>query len=151
MDLHSKIQKDPTDVNLKLSLSISKNTSVVQTSVEEPVELENIPEFIKILQQIPIDMIKTDPPSEDEIKNVLKKLKNGKAANDITAEIFKYAHQSPELIAEMEKLFDIIWKTYEIPQSFRHSKLIALWKGASKGSPKNPKTYKRPSSGIHPM
>ena len=107
------------------------------TSVEEPVELENIPEFIKILQQIPIDMIKIDPPSEDEIKNVLKKLKNGKSANDIPAEFFKYAHQSPELIAEMEKLFAIIWKTYEIPQSFRHSKLIALWKGASKGSPKN--------------
>ena len=50
------------------------------TSVEEPVELENIPEFINILQQIPIDMIKTDPPSEDQIKNVLKRLKNGKSA-----------------------------------------------------------------------
>ena len=75
-------------------------------------------------------------------KMFFKKLKNGKSANDIPAEFFKYAHQSPELIAEMEKLFAIIWKTYEIPQSFRHSKLIALWKGASKGSPKNPKTYR---------
>ena len=81
------------------------------TSVEEPAELKNIPEFIKILQQKPIDKIKTDPPSEDEIKKVLKRLKNGKSANDIPAEFFKYAHQSPELIAEMEKLIAIIWKT----------------------------------------
>ena len=42
----------------------------------------------------------------------------------------------------MENIFAIIWKTYEIPQSFRHSKLIALWKGASKGSTKNPKPYR---------
>ena len=83
------------------------------TSVEEPIELENIPELIKILQQIPIDMIKTDP-LEDEIKNVLKRLKYGKSANNISAEFFKYAHQSPELIAEMEQLFAIIWKTYGI-------------------------------------
>ena len=42
----------------------------------------------------------------------------------------------------MMKLFTEIWQTYEIPQSFRQSKLIALWKGVSKGSPKDPKTYR---------
>ena len=42
----------------------------------------------------------------------------------------------------MMKLFSIIWETHEIPQSFKHSKLIALWKGTSKGSPKDPKTYR---------
>ena len=81
-----------------LGKHLKKHFSLM-TSVEEPVE----PEFIKILQQIPIDMIKTDPPSEDEIKKVLKRLKNSKSANDIPAKFFKYAHQSPELIAEMEK------------------------------------------------
>ena len=58
------------------------------TSVEEPVELENIPELLNILQQIPIDMIKTDP-LEYKIKNALKRLKYSKSANNISAEFFK--------------------------------------------------------------
>ena len=62
-------------------------------------ELQEIPEFIKVLQQISIDSIKITPPDEVEIKNVLKRLKNGKSANDIPAEFFKYAKESPELIA----------------------------------------------------
>jgi hypothetical protein len=60
----------------------------------------------------------------------------------IPAESFKYSRQSPSLLSEMMKLLSVIWQTYEIPQSFRHSKLIALWKGLSKGSPKDPKTYR---------
>ena len=110
----------------------------MNSPIAEPTELQEIPEFIKVLQQISIDSIKITPPDEVEIKNVLKRLKNGKSANDIPAEFFKYAKESPELIAEMMKLFSIIWETHEIPQSFKHS----LWKGTSKGSPKDPKTYR---------
>ena len=125
-----------------LLISTTKKHFGLESHIEDPIELKEIPEFIKVLQQIPIDSIKTVPPDETEITDVLKKLKNGKSANDIPAEFFKYARQSPSLLTEMMKLLSVIWQTYEIPSSFRHSKLIALWKGLSKGSPKDPKTYR---------
>ena len=36
----------------------------------------------------------------------------------------------------------MIWKEKQTPRSWSHSKLIALWKGAAKGSNKDPKAYR---------
>ena len=69
-------------------------------------------------------------------------MKNGKASNDIPAEFYKYAATSNALISELETMLQQIWNTKEIPISWGHSKLIALWKGASKGSAKDPSTYR---------
>ena len=44
--------------------------------------------------------------------------------------------------SEMVKLFETIWKTIKIPESWGHSKLVALWKGPSKESQKEPKSYR---------
>lgn len=68
--------------------------------------------------------------------SVLKILKHGKAANDVPAEFYKYAIASDGLLLELEILFKTIWDTHKIPNTWRHSKLIALWKGAGKGSRK---------------
>ena len=82
------------------------------------------------------------PPTKNEIISTLKTLKNGKASNDLPAEFFKYAVTSEGLIMELESLLKIIWQTQQVPTSWGHSKLIALWKGAAKGSSKDPSTYR---------
>jgi hypothetical protein len=109
---------------------------------EDPIELNDIPDFIKKLQDVKPDTIKTIPPDEEEIRKVLTKMKNGKAACDIPAEYFKYAVESKELIDEMKMLLETIWKTLKIPTIWGHSKLISAWKGAAKGSVKDPKAYR---------
>ena len=43
---------------------------------------------------------------------------------------------------EIEKLYRTIWLTNKIPKSWRHSKLIAIWKGASKGAADNPTAFR---------
>ena len=109
---------------------------------DEPVELVDIPVFIKKLQNVSINGIKTSSPDKDELRKVLKKLKNGKAANDIPAEFLKYAESSDEFINEMHSLFTSIWTTHAMPTTWGHTKLAALWKGASKGSVKDPAAYR---------
>ena len=109
---------------------------------DDPIELSEIPDFIKKLQQVKIDDIKTAPPDHDELREVLKKLKNGKAANDIPAEYLKYAANSNELISEMESLYNTIWRTQLIPKFWGHTKLASLWKGTAKGSIEDPKAYR---------
>ena len=39
------------------------------------------------------------------------------------------------------KLYESIWETNAIPKSWGHSKLVAIWKGPSKGKVEDPKTY----------
>ena len=46
------------------------------------------------------------------------------------------------MICEIHRLFRDIWETCNVPSSWTHSKLVSLWKGASKGSPTDPKTYR---------
>ena len=69
-------------------------------------------------------------------------MKNGKASTDAPSEFFKYAADSVELLNEVHHLLNDIWESQTIPNSWTHSKLVALWKGASKGSPSDPKTYR---------
>ena len=42
----------------------------------------------------------------------------------------------------MIKLYQTVWRTNKIPTQWGHTKLVAIWKGASKGSSKNPETYR---------
>ena len=113
-----------------------------ETTEKDPIELEEAPEFVSKLQLITVDTIKKGPPDIGEIQSVIKKLKNGKATNDLPTEMLKYAITSEALMLEMENLFTTIWQSHRIPTSWGHSKLVALWKGASKGSIKDPKAYR---------
>lgn len=112
-----------------------------QNHEDAPIELNITPEYIKILQNVRDD-INHAPPNTQEIKEVLKSLKNGKASTDVPSEFFKYASDSNELQLEIHHIFSEIWKTHTIPTIWTHSKLVALWKGASKGSASDPKAYR---------
>ena len=40
---------------------------------DDPIELNEIPEYLKVLQDIQTDGINTNPPGEDEIRHVVRK------------------------------------------------------------------------------
>ena len=43
---------------------------------------------------------------------------------------------------EIVRLFTTIWRSKYIPKEWGHSKLVCLWKGPSKGSAKDPSSYR---------
>ena len=108
---------------------------------EWPGELRTAPDFIKHLRDLPED-IDTEPPAYEELKETINKLKNGKAANDVPATLIKIASQKNAFIKEMEVLYKEVWETLEVPTSWSHTKLVAIWKGASKGKAEDPTTYR---------
>ena len=108
----------------------------------EPPELEDIPEVIHKLQDISTDCIKTGPPDMAELKTVIQKLKNGKSANDISIDFIKHALDCNHFAIELLKLYQTVWSTNMIPKDWGHTKLVALWKGPSKGKPDDPSTYR---------
>ena len=101
----------------------------IEEDINEPFELNEAPEFVKELQRIDINGINTSPSNFDEIRHILKNLKNSKAANDIPGEYLEYAENSDKIIGEMDKLYRPIWITNGIPKSWGHSKLVTIWKG----------------------
>ena len=107
-----------------------------------PPELENIPEVIRKLQDIKTDGIKTGPPDMAELRNVIRKLKSGKSANDISIDFIKHALDCNHFAMELLKLYQTVWTTNMIPKDWGHSKLVALWKGPSKGKADDPSTYR---------
>ena len=99
-------------------------------------------DFIDLLQEIPCESINSNPPNEDELTDTIKSLKRGKAATDIPTEYMKAAIQNKQFLKETVQLYQTIWKTHSIPKSWGHSKLVAIWKGASKGSVTDEKAYR---------
>ena len=109
---------------------------------KDPIELESAPEFIETLQNISTNDIKTGPPDESEIINVVKKLKDGKSASDVPTIFIKCALDCSEFKAELVRLFATIWLTKACPRNWGHSKLVTLWKGPTKGKADDPSTYR---------
>ena len=72
--------------------------------------------------------------------STIRKLKNGKAASDVPSIFIKSAMKNKKFQNEMIKLYQTVWRTNKIPTQWGHTKLVAIWKGASKGSSKNPET-----------
>ena len=107
----------------------------------DPIELVNAPEFLHGLRNVPVNFSSL-PPSKSEIIHTLKNMKNGKASNDLPAEYLKYAIDSIEVIEELHKLYKLVWQTQLIPTKWRHSKLITIWKGPSKGKADDPTAYR---------
>lgn len=126
----------------KLKKYFEKHFSHSAINNPEPDELTNTPQFIRALQTKSFDHINMQPPDKKEIKSTLNSLKNGKSSSDIPAEFIKYASSSECLLSELHELLHQIWTTQNVPASWGHSKLIALWKGSSKGSAKDPSTYR---------
>ena len=110
--------------------------------VEDPIELNEVPEYLKALQNVQTDGIKTGPPGKDEIRYVIRKQKTGKATNDVPMAYIKHSMGIKVFVEEICKLYTTIWQTKMIPTSWGHSKLVTLWKGPSKGKIDDPKTYR---------
>ena len=136
-DTKHKSGCDPEDLKKHFTSHFNK-----KIAIDEPIELREIPDVIKQLQQIKVDGIKTSAPDFDEVYGILTKLQNGKSSNDLPAGFLKYATGSRDLINELVNLYKTLWETREIPLFWAHSKLVALWKGSSKGTKKDPKAYR---------
>ena len=80
------------------------------------------------------------PPGIDEVKGVIRKLKNNKASLDIPAEVFKIAVESPGFANAISVFYQSIWLDGEVPDLFGHSEINALWKG--KGVYTQPKYWR---------
>ena len=131
----------------KLKTHFSQHFNPTFTSSTEPEELKNLPKHMQHLQSISTESIQNNVPDKQEIIKALKKLKNGKAANDIPSELLKYAVDCEPLLTELERLVGIVWKTETTPSMWSHTKLVALWKGTAKGSSKDPSEYRGPQIG----
>ena len=102
---------------------------------------DNPPEFLQSLLTISQHhKINNEPPSAPEIKQVLSKFKNGKAANDIPPELLKYARNSKTFLDELTKVLNEIWTTSTVPKTWGLARLTCLYK--NKGSRKDPKMYR---------
>ena len=136
-EIKKKPQCDPNNLKEYFMKHFNK-----PTTNDDPIEISNAPEFIKDLNNIKCTDMKTDPPDLEELCNTIKKLKNGKAAIDIPTAYVKCAMKCQEFQIEMVNLYETIWKTNTIPNNWGHSKLVTIWKGASKGSCTDPKAYR---------
>ena len=110
--------------------------------IDDPIELMEVPEYLKALQDAQTADINTGPPAEYEIRNIIRKQKTGKATNDVPMEYIKHSMGIKLFVEEICKLYTTIWQTKMIPSSWSHSKLVTLWKGPSKGKIDDPKTYR---------
>ena len=94
-------------------------TTKVSDQNETPRELNSIPSFIELLQDNE-DNINQEPPTIEEIKKVLKSMKNGKASTDAPFESFKYATNSLELLNGVHHLLNGFGQSQTIPNSWTH-------------------------------
>ena len=107
-----------------------------------PIELTEAPKFINDLQYTNCVDINTDAPDTEELYSTIQLMKNRKAANDVPLEYIKSAMKCKEFRSELVKLYNTIWETKMLPSKWGHTKLVTIWKGASKGSSTDPKAYR---------
>ena len=114
-----------------------------QTTIKDtPIELTEAPVFLSSLQAIPENIMATTPPDKNELLSTIKSMKSGKTANDVPTAYIKCATESDAFMDEMVNLYKTVWQTNTIPRKWGHSKLVTIWKGASKGSINDPKAYR---------
>ena len=136
--IYDKQQCDP----LKLKEYFAQHFSGKELK-GSPDEFENVPDFVTHLQAISEkNKIDTSPPGKHELYLIIKKLKSGKAANDIPIEYMKCALENPLFLSEMVELYRTVWETWLVPANWGHSKLVATWKGAAKGRRDDPAAYR---------
>ena len=93
------------------------------TLEHDPIEMEDIPVFMKTLQNISTGSdTRVGPPDELELINVIKNLKDGKSASDIPTTFIKHALGSRDFVVEIVKLYETIWETKTVPREWGHSK-----------------------------
>ena len=108
----------------------------------EPIELDQLPDTIKKLQEIPTLNMRSGPPDKEELLKVIRKIKNSNSASDTPITFIKHALNSNEFTSELLRLYETAWVTKAIPKEWGHSKLITIWKGPGKGKQEDPSTYR---------
>jgi len=109
-----------------------------------PPEMQDTPEFIRILQDSTVEMV-GDPPTNAEIHLAIKQLNNGKSSLDVESEILKCSLAIPNMINTLYSYFKLIWLNKEIPEQWTMSRITPIWKG--KGSANDPSKYRAISIG----
>ena len=120
-----------------------KNHFNVPLTLNEPKEItNNAPNFITKLQAIGIDYINTEPPAMEEIELVVKSQKGGKSGYYLPTEYLTRAIECENIMKDLVTVFNNIWKTGTVPNSWCHTKLKTIWKGAAKGKITNPEAHR---------
>ena len=107
-----------------------------------PEELIGTHDFNPPLSRNPTRTINVEAPTFSELEKILKKLKGGKSANDIIPAFIKCSLESEEMMYELLNLYKSVWETKIVPEKWGLSRLVALWKGASKGKITDPTAYR---------
>ena len=142
---NSIITKKPQPIQCPgLKSHFMKHFNPDHSHLSTPIEIDDPPEFIKVLQSNNPEINNAKPTSE-EILNAIKQLNNGKSSLDIEAEIVKLATTMPSFMSSLERYFAIIWKTKEIPKKWSISRITAIWK--RKGNAMDPSKYRAISIG----
>ena len=143
---HDKtILKKPKPIQCPgLSSHFSKHFNPDHTLLTTPEEIEQPPDFIKVLQDCNNDIIRT-PPTSEEINKATNQLNSGKSATDIESEVLKCAQPIPQFKDCLEQYFHLIWTKKEIPDQWRISRITPIWK--NKGSANDPTKYRGISIG----
>ena len=135
-NLHNDKRCDPGKLKEFFREHFNKNLDF-----EIPMEVENA-QFINVLKEIPNSLIDSSPPEAEEVLKTIKSLKQGKSAVDVPTEYIKVAIENKKFLNEIVQLYQTVWKTKSIPKQWGHSKLVAIWKGAAKGSVTDEKAYR---------
>jgi len=135
-DIKSNSKCDPTKLKEYFKKHFCQDMD--ETS---PIETINS-DLVKLLQENSNEPMNTRAPDANEILQVLRSLKKGKAATDLPVEYIKVAINNKKFLDETVELYQTIWNTHAIPKSWSHSKLVAIWKGASKGNKDDPAAYR---------
>ena len=117
-----------------------------QSEAIPPEELtDNLPGFIRELQIISTrSPINLEVPSIELIQTHLRKLKSGKASNDVDPELLKKC-ENPIMLQVIHRMITNLWSTMDLPTTWGNSRLKTLWKG--KGSKSDPSKYRGLSIG----
>ena len=135
-NLHNDKRCDPGKLKEFFQQHFNKNLNL-----ETPMEVENA-QFINVLNEIPSSFLDSSSPKAEEVLKTIKSLKQGKSAVDVPTEYIKVAIENKQFLNEIVQLYQTVWKTKSIPKQWGHSKLVAIWKGATKGSVTDEKAYR---------
>ena len=102
-----------------------------QNTNDPPEEIStNIPDCISKLGLIEFDTssIHDEPPTCAELINSIKKLKNGRSSTDSPAECLKCMVDNVTFMSVVQAAVAQVWSTLVIPEKWRISRIVALFK-----------------------
>ena len=122
------LEKRCSDEDLTTHFSQHFNRS---TELPPPPEITtDIPDCISKLGLIQFDdsSIHDSPPTTDELVDSIMKLKNGRSSTDAPAECLKCLVDNQNFMSIVQAAIAQVWTTLEIPEKWRVSRLVALFK-----------------------